>query len=235
MFGLHETNDIPLSHKKTLPHTDQPATFLQQKDFLSPGHEWLSYFKPILHCSSTKGLGHHLGVWCNETWPGGLCFNNHLFSFLWNRFMTGGRERDNDPRAEETLLGTHRAGTSGVVLLTSLCSSTGEGIISSWFQVHPILSTFLWETRLPQAVALSLAEHSAKSQWLTPHVGDFSAADRYYFSLSPLTQAGETAHFRQDALPKVWCNPTKKNLFTIQNQNLVSANSEGQRPEAKAL
>lgn len=76
----------------------------------------------------------------------------------------------------------------------------------------------LWKTRMPQKVAVSLAEPSAKDQWLTPNVGDFSTADRCYFSLSPLTQAGETADFRQDALPKAWCNPEKKNLFGSQTR-----------------
>lgn len=84
-------------------------------------------------------------------------------------------------------------------------------------------------------MAVPLAEPSAENQWLTPHVGDVGTANRCCLSLSPLTQAGETAHFRQDALPKLWCNPGKKSLSKIQSQDLVSANSEGQRPVAKTL
>lgn len=86
------------------------------------------------------------------------------------------------------------------------------GTVSSCLQVHPILKTFLCGNKDATAVAVSLAEPSAKNQWLTPHVGDFSPADRCYFSLSPLTQTGETAHFRQDALPKSWCNPEEKKI-----------------------
>lgn len=73
---------------------------------------------------------------------------------------------------------------------------------------------------MPQAVAASLAECSAKNQRLTANVGDFSAADRCYLSV-PLTQA----HFRQGALPK-------KSVHRP-NRDLVSANSGRQRPMVK--
>lgn len=44
-------------HIQTHPHTNQPATSLQQKDFLSPGNEWLSYIKPSQRFCSKKGFG----------------------------------------------------------------------------------------------------------------------------------------------------------------------------------
>lgn len=62
--------------------------------------------------------------------------------------------------------------------------------------------------------------HQLSSQPRTsadPHMGASSPASRCYFSPpapAPRTPPGETAHFRQDALPKSWCNPGKKKKST---------------------
>lgn len=150
--------------------------------------------------------------------------------------MTGGRERDGDRRVDEMFLGSTeqvpRVRASDCSLLKGRPGKEG-GPASSCSQAHPILRLFSVETRDASAVAVSLAEPSAESQGLAPHVGGLSPAHRGCFPLSPLTQAGEMAQFRHDALPESWCNPGKeKNLFKIQNQDLTIQNhrDSGQDP-----
>lgn len=76
---------------------------------------------------------------------------------------------------------------------------------------------------MQQAVALFLKEALARNQGRTPHVGDIGTAGGCSFSLSPVTWAGETAHCRQDALPRVMMQPRKKK--SVQDPKaLVSAN-----------
>lgn len=82
---------------------------------------------------------------------------------------------------------------------------------------------------MPQVVAVSWAEPSAENQWLTPHVGDFSRAERCYFSV-PMDRSWGDSALQTRWPPKAWHNPEKTNLFMTRNQGPVSANSERQRP-----
>lgn len=152
----------------------------------------------------------------NKSEPGGLCLN--IISFP--SFETRGLWQEADRKREGSqgwwnFLWSRRQvprGTCLWLLFAQRQSRENPGGGRHGFQVHPVLKPLSMDTRVPQAVAVSLAEPSAKNQWCTAHVGASNTAGRCYFSPPPppLIQPGETAHFRQDALPKSWCNPGKK-------------------------
>lgn len=142
-------------HRQTHPHTKQAATFLQQKDFLSPGNGWLSFISNhssisvqqkvwniILEFDVTRA---DLEVYALTT----ISF----LSFETEIYDSRQRKRQRSQGGWNPLM-MHRAGTKGFALLPSSLlkgrSSKEEGMVSSCLQVHPILRLFSVETRMPQ-------------------------------------------------------------------------------------
>lgn len=78
--------------------------------------------------------------------------------------MTGGRERGKDPRVDEIPVQSSEQVPRGgrfwfLPAQRQAPEVSGRNrAVCSYFQVHPILRLFSVETKMPQAVAVSLAD-----------------------------------------------------------------------------
>lgn len=137
-------------HRQTHPHTKQAATFLQQKDFLSPGNGWLSFISNhssisvqqkvwniILEFDVTRA---DLEVYALTT----ISF----LSFETEIYDSRQRKRQRSQGGWNPLM-MHRAGTKGFALLPSSLLKADQVRRKAWFllvyKFIPFLDFFLWK------------------------------------------------------------------------------------------
>lgn len=72
--------------KHTHTSTNQPTNHLFTTERFPIPRQWMAQlFQTNLAFQFNKRFWTSSWVGCNKSWPGGLCFNNHPFSFLWSR------------------------------------------------------------------------------------------------------------------------------------------------------
>lgn len=141
------------------------------------------------HFSARKGLGQHLGLACDSSGPGGLCFNIISFLFLWSRDL--GQETERELRGLGTPSMMQRAGTQGYTPLTSFGSEVDQRTPvrrKSWLlpvsKFIPCFNLSPWTPRCrKQGQFLELNPQQRARDW--PHVWETSAQLTDAISLCP--------------------------------------------------
>lgn len=133
----------------------------------------------------------------------------------------------------------HRAGTKGFVLLTSLCSKADqvrkEARFPLVYKFIPFLDFSLWKQGCHSSGSF-ISWTLSKEPVTDSTCGRLQPSWQMLFLSVPIDPDWGDGAFQTGCPPKVVMQPwRKKNLFRIQNQDLVSANSERQRPVAQTL
>lgn len=200
------SKSISFFHASECIRTPQTA-FGQQKVFLSLGHEWLSDFKLSQSSVSVqqKVLAMILERDVTKADLKVYGLTTIFFLHLWNRDLWA--EAENSAKIWEPMETSYdlQNGHGGSFLCIlphrGQRREQREEPVCPIPQVHPILSF---------ALLKGLSKDSGFVSW-TPgkdlvtdsRRGNFRTADRCSSSLSSQTQVGQTAHIRQDALPRV--------------------------------
>lgn len=200
------SKSISFFHASECIHTPQTA-FGQQKVFLSLGHEWLSDFKLSQSSVSVqqKVLAMILERDVTKADLKVYGLTTILFLHLWNRDLWA--EAENSAKIWEPMETSYdlQNGHGGSFLCIlphrGQRREQREEPVCSVPQVHPILSFALLKGSSKDRGFVSWTP--GKDLVTDSRRGNFRMADRCSSSLSSQTQVGQTAHIRQEALPRV--------------------------------